>query len=282
MPALRFHSVNKFFLFILFGSWSSIISAQEHSDSTYSFFFKFGKSDLPKDSILVFQKFYAQFESCVSCTFELKGYTDSIGRESDNEKLAQKRNLSVKKLLTEAHQQTLREEVFGEAFSINAINQALFRKVELIVHNNISSSKITPDKRDPFAGIDTTNMTIKEKRNIEFNQRNVAIRLQILFALNTVILLQESNDDMEFLAEYMLNDPKVNASLTGHVCCNNDLPLSKSRAYQVYVFLVKKGISKHRLSAKGVGNTRPVMPETDTYAEQMNRRVEVVFWEIPE
>jgi len=51
--------------------------------------------------------------------------------------------------------------------------------------------------------------------------------------------------------------------------------LSEDRAKSVVEYLIAKGIDKSRLSWKGFGDTKPIVPNAQTEAEhQQNRRTE--------
>ena len=51
--------------------------------------------------------------------------------------------------------------------------------------------------------------------------------------------------------------------------------LSERRAQAIVADLVKRGIDQKRLQAVGLGETRPIAPNTDESGRSLNRRVEV-------
>lgn len=51
--------------------------------------------------------------------------------------------------------------------------------------------------------------------------------------------------------------------------------LSKARAEAVRNYLISKGITPHRVIAKGYGETQPISPNTTEAGRQKNRRTEV-------
>jgi outer membrane protein OmpA-like peptidoglycan-associated protein len=55
--------------------------------------------------------------------------------------------------------------------------------------------------------------------------------------------------------------------------------LSENRAEQVYIELVKRGISSDRLTHKGYGADRKLEKEIDPNAMQRNRRVSILIIE---
>jgi outer membrane protein OmpA-like peptidoglycan-associated protein len=56
-----------------------------------------------------------------------------------------------------------------------------------------------------------------------------------------------------------------------------NLELSRKRALSVQEYLAKSGISPERLSAKGYGKTKPVVPNNSESNRQQNRRIE---WQV--
>ena len=102
--------------------------------------------------------------------------------------------------------------------------------------------------------------------------------LNILFKGGTSIMIEETVSSLHTLYDTLGKNPKLNAHIRGHVCCDNNMRLSKMRAKEIHDFLIKKGISKDRLSYKGYSNRQPlVSPERDAADRRLNRRVDVIF-----
>ncbi len=107
----------------------------------------------------------------------------------------------------------------------------------------------------------------------------------IFFDSNKSILRKESNVEIEKLAALMKEYPEVVIEVSGHTDSKgNDaanMTLSQARSQAVVNALVKKGIPKTQLIAKGYGETAPVAPNTlpngkpDLKGMQLNRRVEM-------
>ena len=88
------------------------------------------------------------------------------------------------------------------------------------------------------------------------------------------IALKEMSDLFAFLNQ----NKQVNAFIRGHVCCGDNLKLSKKRAKYVYEELVKRGIDKERLRYQGFSNTLMlVSPERNDLDRAKNRRVDIIF-----
>ena len=58
---------------------------------------------------------------------------------------------------------------------------------------------------------------------------------------------------------------------------NKNFLLSKRRANAVAAYLVKKGVSAERLSAKGFGGTKPLIKSRDKKYHPENRRVAFII-----
>jgi outer membrane protein OmpA-like peptidoglycan-associated protein len=93
----------------------------------------------------------------------------------------------------------------------------------------------------------------------------------------------QSHAEVRKLYEYLLVNPTVQVLVRGHVCCGNNMRISKRRAKSVYTELKRLGISKDRLDFVGLSNKEPlVFPEKTNADRQRNRRVDVVFSKIKE
>lgn len=81
------------------------------------------------------------------------------------------------------------------------------------------------------------------------------------------------------LVEYLKNRKDLNIEIAGHTdnvgSPDNNITLSQKRAEAVKNYLIKKGISATRLSAKGYGENRPVASNNTPEGRQKNRRTEI-------
>lgn len=96
--------------------------------------------------------------------------------------------------------------------------------------------------------------------------------------------LPESQDGLDDLYEFLNNNKSVHVQIKGHVNSPgkkieaSDLMLSQARANAVMSYLVKKGIDKERLTAKGFGNSEMIFPNPINEDQQKaNRRVEILI-----
>jgi outer membrane protein OmpA-like peptidoglycan-associated protein len=111
----------------------------------------------------------------------------------------------------------------------------------------------------------------------------------IFFDSNKATLRKESNTEIDKLVKLMKDFPELKIEVGGHTDSQgNDaanLKLSQLRSQAVVDALIKKGIDKKRLIAKGYGETTPVAPNNlpngkpDLKGMQKNRRVELKILE---
>jgi outer membrane protein OmpA-like peptidoglycan-associated protein len=103
-------------------------------------------------------------------------------------------------------------------------------------------------------------------RNVHFDSGKSTLRPESFEALND-------------LAEVMGFKKKMIVEIAGHTDDVGDdvanLKLSQARAETVVKYLIGKGISKDRLTAKGYGETEPAADNSNEEGRQLNRRTEV-------
>ncbi len=103
----------------------------------------------------------------------------------------------------------------------------------------------------------------------------------IVFESGKADLLPSSFNELNELADYLINNPAVRANIIGHTDNigkkEDNLALSKNRAQTVINFLKEKNISASRLSFDGKGDMEPISKNETEEGRQINRRVEVVF-----
>jgi outer membrane protein OmpA-like peptidoglycan-associated protein len=237
----------------------------QSSDSTYVFYFNTNEFQISNDSILKFNLFIKKFENYKSCVAKIIAKADKSGSIKNNQILAKKRAREVKKLIPNSFE--IIEKILGEKLAQNTTNNQIFRSVQLTVSCNSTDHK------------STINLNQQQKREKEFDKRSVPIRLNILFHSNSTQLLEESYLDLNLLLNYLKNNPFVKAKFEGHVCCGDDLMLSKNRAFFVYNFMHKRGIDRMRMNYEGFSNYKPIVKEINETTQQLNRRVEVILTE---
>lgn len=188
---------------------------------------------------------------------KLIGYTDSTGSLNRNRILAAERISSVEIILRSS-----------------GLNQV---KVETVNANETSGFRIAPDELNRRVDVLIYGKNTVEKPKLAF-ELNKPVNLNINFVGGQAVFLTTSYPNLEKLKALMLEDTTLQVKLHGHVCCDNDMPLSIKRAEAVKQYLISNGVDKARMSAEGFSNTMELFPDDSEAHMSMNRRVEAIFY----
>ncbi|TGK11140.1 OmpA family protein [Leptospira stimsonii] len=100
----------------------------------------------------------------------------------------------------------------------------------------------------------------------------------ILFALGSYEILENSFPILETLSKYLYENPKARIKITGHTDLNGEpqdnLILSRNRANSVKDYLVKNGTDPARIVTDGKGSSEPIIPQKNPETDFKNRRTE--------
>ena len=101
----------------------------------------------------------------------------------------------------------------------------------------------------------------------------------ILYDYNKFNIRADAAIRLDTLVQTLTDNPKISIELSSHTDSRGkddyNLKLSQQRAQAAVNYIVSKGISKARITAKGYGETRPLVRNAKTEAEyQRNRRTE--------
>lgn len=115
----------------------------------------------------------------------------------------------------------------------------------------------------------------------ELNRTYVLQNIQ--FEFNSYNLMPESRYDLDRVVAYMKAHPEISVELAGHTDSIGDdrynLELSLNRARSAGAYIISKGIDTARISARGYGEDQPIMPGESERSHQINRRVEITFYQ---
>jgi len=104
------------------------------------------------------------------------------------------------------------------------------------------------------------------------------------FATNSAELTAESIISLNFLVEFLRDNPKIEIEIDGHTDNIGDdtsnISLSIRRARSVLEYLVSQKISENRLIHKGFGEEQPLTTNETEEGKAMNRRVEFIIRKI--
>ena len=101
----------------------------------------------------------------------------------------------------------------------------------------------------------------------------------VIFKTNKDVLLPSSAEDLQQLAENLLENENLTAEIIGHTDNvgkpESNKALSQKRAESIKRFLVSLGVNDSRLNAVGMCDTQPKSSNDSEEGRLMNRRVEV-------
>jgi len=115
--------------------------------------------------------------------------------------------------------------------------------------------------------------------DVMFEPPRVFTLNNVLFDTGSATIKPSSNNELKELFDYMSLKPDLKVEIAGHTDdVGNDesnLTLSQQRADAVRNWLIRRGISADRITAKGYGETQPVASNKTGEGKQKNRRTEV-------
>lgn len=101
----------------------------------------------------------------------------------------------------------------------------------------------------------------------------------ITFAFDSAEIRPESAPVLEELHRGLEAAPNAKVQIEGHTSSEGteeyNLRLSERRAQAVVADLVRRGLPKERLTAAGIGESRPIASNNDESGRSLNRRVEI-------
>jgi outer membrane protein OmpA-like peptidoglycan-associated protein/Tol biopolymer transport system component len=129
-------------------------------------------------------------------------------------------------------------------------------------------------------------MATYENQDVPALQSGIQLILQnMLFDYNKARLRGNSERELDKLSDFLNEHPQIKILISGHTDAIGDaeynLRLSRARAEAVMNYLIQKGISKNRLKAVGLGQSRPIARNDNQdgsdnpLGRQLNRRIEI-------
>jgi len=154
----------------------------------------------------------------------------------------------------------------GQSYKINGNKDSYFPSVENV---NIAEDEV----RDTIDVPIPMDLIIRRLIKIE----------NIYFAFDKSSVIDFYKDKMDSVISVMMQNPAWTVEVTGHTDSKGsdkyNMVLSRKRADQAAGYLVSKGITKDRISTKGMGKSMPLVPnerdgQDDPEGRARNRRVE--------
>jgi outer membrane protein OmpA-like peptidoglycan-associated protein len=127
---------------------------------------------------------------------------------------------------------------------------------------------------------------LKKPKNplVEITAKEITIRQQIQFALDSAVILPESNGLMTEIADTLIKNPRIaRIEVQGHTdntgTNEHNMILSEQRANAVRDWLTSHGVGPDRLVARGYGQDKPLVPNVTPAMKAKNRRVQFIILE---
>ncbi len=150
----------------------------------------------------------------------------------------------------------------------------------IIIHDTIKV-EVIKDRVDTLTIIKSDTLSYVDSTT-RVNYETVSLP-NVQFYTNSDKLVPSSANDLQKLAEYLIKNDSLNATIYGHT--DNvgkpeaNLQLSQRRAESVKRFLSSLGVQESRLNAEGKGDKEPKGDNNTLEGRLMNRRVEVKLTE---
>ena len=172
----------------------------------------------------------------------------------------------ITKRTTEKSKSTLPAKVDQSEISLERYEPCRFKTITLT------------DEKNDIIIFDEGKLNIDQDKKKEF-----AVSEKIYFDFNKWDIKAGAKETLNNIATFLLDNPFVPVTLGAH-CDNrgtleyND-KLSKNRAIEAVDYLVSKGVSSSRITAKGYGERKPYIKGEDLTEAQhlLNRRVTIQF-----
>jgi OmpA-OmpF porin, OOP family len=119
---------------------------------------------------------------------------------------------------------------------------------------------------------------------VSVGKNEITIKQQVQFELNSAVILPQSTQLMEEIADVFIKTPRIRrVEVQGHTDntggAERNRVLSDDRASAVRTWLTAHGVSPERVVAKGFGDTKPLVPNVTAGNKAKNRRVQFVILE---
>jgi outer membrane protein OmpA-like peptidoglycan-associated protein len=121
-----------------------------------------------------------------------------------------------------------------------------------------------------------------DKPNVVVQGKELKLKKQVHFQNDSAEILPDSMGILEEIADILKTKPDIKSvEVQGHTdnqgTAAYNLRLSQNRAQAVVDALIKLSVEPTRLEAKGYGDTKPLLPNTNEANKAKNRRVQIVI-----
>lgn len=166
-----------------------------------------------------------------------------------------------------------------EVVSVESINRPSTEK-----RNNPENSEIpmvTIADGEQATIIETESDTLNNSDENNFALNTIHTFQNIHFSFDRYMILGTEKLELQRVSDYLEAHPELGITINGHTdsmgTADYNKRLSAKRAKAVADFLIEIGISRHRISWEGHGNSNPVATNDTEKGRRKNRRVEFVI-----
>lgn len=143
--------------------------------------------------------------------------------------------------------------------------------------------EVTVEPRKDAKSVISVNKRPKNS-SVVVGKREIIIKQQVRFETDSAKILSDSSVLLEEIADALQRNPQIKVvEIQGHTdntgTAQRNKDLSEQRANAVRDRLVSLGVSSSRLTAKGYGAERPIVPNVTAGNRARNRRVALVITE---
>lgn len=132
-----------------------------------------------------------------------------------------------------------------------------------------------------YIELDEYGRLVKGIRDIYLDKSQNKVRLLVFFETDKSELQKSSLPELQRVAKFLKANGNYQVEIAGHTDNTADdkynMDLSTRRANSVVDYLVRNGVDRSRLIAKGYGETMPVSPNDTEDGRAENRRVEFII-----
>jgi outer membrane protein OmpA-like peptidoglycan-associated protein len=113
------------------------------------------------------------------------------------------------------------------------------------------------------------------------NNLNITMKSDVLFDTGSSLIRPGGYDEIARIAEILNRYPQTRVTIEGHTDSagseSYNMKLSEERARAVGEALVARGVDPGRVTAVGLGESRPIASNTTESGKQLNRRVSLLL-----
>ena len=160
------------------------------------------------------------------------------------------------------------------------------RTGDFSARTDLSTVGRTPDVASLTQEQTSVNVPVTLTMNKIIKNKAIAVK-DIFYDYNKANIRPDAAIRLDTLAQTLMDNPTISIELGSHTDSRGgdayNLKLSQRRAESAVAYIVSKGIDKSRITARGYGETQPIIKNAKTEAQfQRNRRTEFKVTKVSE